>query len=87
MIEHLQNMFSNIGGSFLAVLLISMIPICEARIALPFGMAIEVWGTAALSPFKSFIASFLGSSLISLVILICLKPLFAKLKKTKSFFF
>lgn len=85
MIENLQNMFSNIGGSFLAVILISMIPICEARIALPFGMATEVWGTAALSPLASFIASFLGSSLVSLIILVCLKPLFAKLKKTKSF--
>ena len=85
MIESLENIFSNIGGSFLAVMLISMIPICEARIGLPFGMASEIWGESALSPFVSFVASFLGSSIISLIILICLKPIFSKLKKTKTF--
>ncbi len=85
MIESIQNFFSNIGGSFLAVLLISMIPVCEARIGLPFGMAKEIWGAEALSPLMSFVASFLGSSLIALVILICLKPIFARLKKTKTF--
>ena len=85
MVESIQNIFSNIGGSFLAVMLIAMVPICEARIALPFGMATEVWGASALSPFVSFLASFLGSSLVALIILICLKPVFARLKKTKTF--
>ena len=81
MIEYLQNLFSDIGGSFIAVFLISMIPICEARIGIPFGMATEIWKEQALSPFVSFVAGFLGSSFVSLIILICLKPIFNKLKK------
>ena len=85
MIDYLQNLFSDIGGSFIAVFLISMIPVCEARIGIPFGMAKEIWKEQALSPFVSFVAGFLGSSLICLFILIGLKPIFYKLKKTKTF--
>lgn len=87
MVEYLQNIFSNNmdGLSFLAVFLISMLPICEARIGIPFGMATEIWGASTLSPVASFFAGFLGSSLSSALVLICLKPLFKKLKKTTKF--
>ena len=85
MIDYLQNLFSDIGGSFIAVFLISMIPVCEARIGIPFGMAKEIWKEQALSPFVSFVTGFLGSSFICLFILIGLKPIFNKLKKTKTF--
>ena len=85
MIEVIQDFFSNIGGSFFAVFLISMLPICEAKIGIPFGMASEIWGEGALSPFISFLASFFCSSAISLLIIVCLKPVFARLRKTKTF--
>lgn len=85
MIESLKSFFVEGGASFLAVMLISMIPICEARIAIPFGMSAEIWGTKALSPFMSFVAAFIGSSLISFFIILLLSPIFSKLKKTKHF--
>lgn len=83
MINAIQNFFVNRGGSFWSTLFMSMLPVCEARIAMPFGMS-SLWGDNALSPFVSFVASFLGSSLASVFILLLLRPIFAKLKKSKA---
>ncbi len=87
MVESLQNIFAESfsGFSFFAVILISMLPICEGRIGVPFGMAKEIWGENALSPIMSFVAAFIGSTLISALILLCLKPLFKKLKNSQKF--
>ena len=87
MVESIKTLFAdNMAGlSFLAVFLISMLPICEARIGIPFGMATEIWGVDTLSPAMAFFAGFLGSSLSSALVLICLKPLFKKLKQNKTF--
>lgn len=85
MIETIENFFVNMGGSFLAVMLLSMLPVAEARIGVPFGMSVEVWGERALSPFMSFVAGLLGSSIIAFFILLLLKPIFSRLKKTKAF--
>lgn len=84
MINAIQNFFVNSGGSFWSTLFISMLPVCEARIAMPFGMS-SIWGSNALSPFASFLASFLGSSIASIFILILLRPIFTKLKQSKTF--
>jgi hypothetical protein len=64
MVENVQQVFANNfeGFSFIAVLLISMIPICEARVAIPFGIATEIWGQSALHPFVSFVAAVLRSA-------------------------
>lgn len=85
MINAIQQFFASGSGSFLSTLFISMLPICEARVGMPFGMSNEIWGAKALSPFTAFLASFLGSSLASMLIILLLKPIFQKLKNTKLF--
>ncbi len=87
MVESVQQVFANNfeGLSFIAVVLISMIPICEARVAIPFGIATEIWGQNALHPFVSFVAAVIGGSIVSLIVLVLLKPLVSKLKETRRF--
>lgn len=85
MINAIQQFFVSGSGSFLSTLFISILPICEARVGMPFGMSSEIWGAKALSPFTAFWASFLGSSLASVLIILLIKPIFQKLKNTKLF--
>ena len=54
---------------WLAVMLMAMIPTIESKIAIPFGMNTEIWGTDALSGFESFLFAFLGSILPSFIII------------------
>ncbi len=66
-------------GAPLAVLLLSLIPVAEARFAIPFGMSM------GLSPLEAFGWAFLGSSLIAPVLLIVFIPIINALSKTKVF--
>ncbi len=71
--------------TWIAVFIVAMLPIAEAKVAIPFGMAKGVWGSAALSPIMSAVVSFIGSTLPAIFIILFLKPVFEMLKKTKSF--
>lgn len=71
--------------SFLAVLVVAMLPILEAKAALPFGMSKEIWGEYALSPMLAFLAAFIGSTMIGIVLFYVLRPLCSKMKKTITF--
>ena len=66
-------------GAPLAVLLLSLIPVAEARFAIPFGMSM------GLSPLEAFGWAFLGSSLIVPILLIVFIPTINALSKTKVF--
>ncbi len=66
-------------GAELAVFLLAMIPIAEARFAIPFGMSM------GLSPGAAFGYAFLGSCMIAPILLLILIPIINKLSKTKFF--
>lgn len=70
---------NNSLGAPLTVMLLAMIPIAEARFAIPFGM------TIGLSPGEAFLYAFLGSSLIAPILLLVLMPIINALSKTKFF--
>lgn len=87
MSEWLKDLFVAIFGtnSWLATIIISMIPIVELRGAIPFGSAISFWGEYALPVWKSFLFSVLGSSLVCVILTFLFWPIFKWLKKTKLF--
>lgn len=66
-------------GAPLSVLLLSIIPIAEARFAIPFGISM------GLSPMEAFGWAFLGSSLIAPILLIVFIPTINALSRTKFF--
>ena len=70
---------NNSLGAPLTVMLLAMIPIAEARFAIPFGM------TIGLTPGEAFGYAFLGSSLIAPILLLVLIPIINALSKTKFF--
>lgn len=75
--------FSN--NVWLAVFIVSMLPIAEAKVAIPFGMATGVWGASALSPSAAALIAYFGSMIPAIFIILFLKPVFEILKKTKTF--
>lgn len=87
MSEWLKDLFVAIFGtnSWLATIIIAMIPIVELRGAIPFGSAISFWGEYALPVWKSFLFSLLGSSLVCVILTFLFWPIFKWLKKTKLF--
>lgn len=67
---------------WLAVLLVAMIPTIESKVAIPFGMATEIWKNNALNPYVSALFACIGSMIPVLFVIIvvrCLK------KKTSGF--
>lgn len=70
---------NNSLGAPLTVLLLSLIPIAEARFAIPFGISM------GLSPFEAFGWAFLGSSLMAPILLIVFIPIINALSRTKLF--
>lgn len=86
MVEWLKNLFVTIFGtnSWLATLIISMVPIIELRGAIPFGSAVSLWGENALPLWKSFLFSVLGCSIVCVILTFLFWPLFKWLKNTKG---
>ena len=78
-VQSIADAINNSLGAQLAVFLLAMIPIAEARFAIPFGMSI------GLSPAESFGWAFLGSSLMIPILLLVLIPIINALSKTKFF--
>lgn len=85
MSEWIKNLFVAIFGSnsWLATIIISMIPIVELRGAIPFGSAISFWGENALPIWQSFLYSVLGSTFVCVILTFLFWPIFKWLKKTK----
>jgi len=46
---------------WLAVVLVAMIPTLESKVAIPFGLAVQIWHDKALSPFNTFLFAFVGT--------------------------
>lgn len=82
-LEFFSNAFSNL--SWLAVLLVAMLPIAEAKVAIPFGLSQEIWGSGALSTLAAGTLGFVGSMLPAFFVIPFLKPIFNALKQTKMF--
>ncbi len=78
-VQSIADSMSSALGAPLAVFLLSMIPIAEARFAIPFGISM------GLTPFESFGWAFLGSSLITPILLLILIPIINALSRTKFF--
>lgn len=52
----------NFGGSIiLAVLVMSMIPTLESKVAIPFALSVAIWGENVLSPVLAFFVALCGS--------------------------
>ncbi|MCH5155144.1 MAG: small multi-drug export protein [Clostridiales bacterium] len=78
-VQSIAETMNNALGAPLTVLLLSIIPIAEARFAIPFGISM------GLSPMEAFGWAFLGSSLMAPILLIVFIPLINALSKTKFF--
>lgn len=87
MTEWLKDLFVSIFGtnSWLATIIISMIPIIELRGAIPFGSAVSFWGEHALPVWQSFLYSVLGCSIVCVILTFLFWPIFKWLKGTKIF--
>lgn len=87
MSEWIKELFVTIFGSqsWLATLIISMIPIVELRGAIPFGSATAFWGEHALKLWQSLLFSLLGSTIVCVVLTFLFWPIFKWLKSTKTF--
>lgn len=78
-VQSIADAMSSSLGAPLAVFLLSMIPIAEARFAIPFGISM------GLKPFEAFGWAFLGTSLITPILLLILIPIINALSRTRLF--
>ena len=87
MTEFIENIFSTIFGDnvILATILIAMVPIIELKGAIPFSMAVDIWGANALQFLPAFLCGVLGSSLIVPILALVYLPIIRWLKRTKLF--
>lgn len=87
MSEWIKELFVTIFGSnsWLATLIISMIPIVELRGAIPFGAATDFWGDNALELWESLLFSLLGSTIVCIILTFLFWPILKWLKQTKVF--
>lgn len=79
LVQIIGNAMENALGAPLAVILLSMIPIAEARFAIPFGISM------GLNPGEAFGYAFLGSSLMAPILILAFIPIINALSKTKVF--
>lgn len=70
MSEWIKELFVTIFGShsWLATIIISMVPIVELRGAIPFGAAKDFWGENALSLGESLLYSLIGSTVVCVIL-------------------
>lgn len=82
MAEALGNFLIEVFNSpYLAVLVVSMVPLIELKGAIPVGMT----GAFGLTLLETAVFAYLGSTLVSFLVFFLLKPVFALLKKIKIF--
>ena len=84
MLDALQPFISNLffDNAFLGTIFASMLPVIEARGAIPLGLATEFW-SIPLSPLLAFFASLIGTSIMTLFLLLVTYPICTYLKKLK----
>lgn len=84
MLEHLHNLLSSLffDNAFLGTFIASMLPVIEARGAIPLGLSNDLW-LSPLNPINTFISSFLGATLMTLILLLVTYPICAYLKRLK----
>ncbi len=63
---------------WLAVLLIALIPTLESKIAIPFGMSVQIFGKATLSPVAACLIAMFGSLLPAFFVMILIRKLKSK---------
>ncbi|MDE6189228.1 MAG: small multi-drug export protein [Clostridia bacterium] len=68
-----------LDNDFLTTFLIAIIPIVELRGAIPAAM------TMGISPWAAFALAWLGSAIVSPILLLILRPILDKMKKSKAF--
>ena len=79
-IQNLQSVLTDwFGYPWIAVVILAMMPIVEARLAVPMAM------TCGYNAWQSFLIGFFGSSLPAPVLLLVLIPFIKWLAKTKLF--
>lgn len=76
MIEFFVNHFSTCV--FVAIILISLIPSVESKVAIPLALSVNVWAEATMSPMSAFICAFIGSMLPCLFVIFITKKIKAK---------
>lgn len=67
------------------VMFLSMLPIIEARFAIPLGVSSEIWGSGALDVWQSMLAGIIGSTIVGIVLIISYKWIKSTLSKSKLF--
>lgn len=84
MLSTLQNFISQIffDNAFLGTMIASMLPVIEARGAIPLGLSGEFWSTP-LSGAGAVLASLLGTSIMTLLLLLITYPICGYLKRLK----
>ena len=70
---------------FLITMVLAMLPIIEIRGALPVGMSVALWGTGALSPALSWLASLLGGIIACFIAVLVFLPFRKFLSRYKIF--
>ena len=67
MLEFFADNFSDCV--WLAVVLISMIPMLESKVAIPFALSKQIWGESVLSPVEACVFSLVGSMIPAIILL------------------
>lgn len=85
--ETLQQFFVDVFGDnvWLAVVLFAVLPLTEARLAIPFGLSVKLWGSNVLHPVWACVCGVVGSFLPCVFIILFLKPILKWLMQTKWF--
>lgn len=85
--EAIKNFVLAIFGqaNWLATIILSMIPVTELRVAIPFAMNFSIWGGFVLPWWKAWLFAVIGSTLPAFIIIPLLLPVFNWMKKTKGF--
>ncbi len=73
MLEFFANNFS--GCVWVAVLLLALIPTLESKIAIPFGLSVQIFGNSALSPVLACLVAFFGSLVPALSVILATRKI------------
>lgn len=80
----LEEQVVSVFGSFgvwVVVIVAAMLPLIEARSAIPLGCAVGVWGAGAMSPWVAAAVAFVASSVAGATVILLLPPVLKWLRK------
>ncbi|MBP3431700.1 MAG: small multi-drug export protein [Clostridia bacterium] len=55
---------------FLGVFILAMIPMVEAKVAIPFALSVQLWGDAVLSPVAAYFLALVGGMLPAIFVIL-----------------